>query len=133
MQIFIAKYHGRQYNTIMNIILGDKAYNQVKDKYIVLELDTFRIDEQEHKSYCVLDAGDIPLGEMPELPLWQENHAKFIENWHKGDFNFCEQMVDHLMKRWGGHMNSFYTTVFGRIQELKEQDLPEDWDGVIQK
>ena len=117
----------------MNIILGEDAYNRVKDKFLVLELDTFCVQGENHVSYCVLDAADIPLGEMPEIPLWRENHAKLIENWHKGNFEFCEQMIDHLTKRWGGHMNSFYTEVYGRIQDLKEKELPADWTGVIQK
>jgi len=117
----------------MNIILGEDAYNQVKDKFIVLELDTFCVNNENHKSYCVLDASDIPLGEMPEIPLWQENHAKLIENWHKGDFNFCDQMLEHLMKRWGGHMNSFYSEVQARVNDLKDSELPGDWTGVIQR
>jgi hypothetical protein len=117
----------------MNIILGEDAYNQVKDKYITLELDTFCISDENHKSYCVLDASDIPLGEMPELALWEDNHAKLIENWHKGNFEFCEQMIDHVMKRWGGHMNSFYTELYSRIQDIKDKELPEEWNGVIQR
>jgi hypothetical protein len=117
----------------MNIILGDDAYNTVKEKYIVLQLDTFCIAGSEVPSYCVLDAGDIPLSEMEQLPLWQENHKKMVENWHRGNFNFCEQMIEHLMQRWGGHLNSYYTTVYGRIQDIKGNDLPEDWDGIIVK
>jgi hypothetical protein len=117
----------------MNIILGDTTYQQVKDKYIVLELDTFNIDGDDVTSYCVLDAGDIPLSEMSELSTWQENHAKIVSNWHKGNFNFCEQMIEHARTRWGGHLNSFYDTMYSRIQELKGADLPEGWNGTIQR
>ena len=85
----------------MNIILGDTTYQQVKDKYIVLELDTFNIDGDDVTSYCVLDAGDIPLSEMSELPIWQENHAKLVSNWHKGNFNFCEQMIEQTVSSNG--------------------------------
>jgi len=117
----------------MNIILGDDAYQTVKDKYLVLELDTFLIKGEPIKSYCVLDAGDLPLSEMQDLPLWEENHNKIISNWHKGNFEFCEQMIEHAQTRWGGNLRSFYSTMHDKIQDLKDQQLPEGWDGIVVK
>jgi len=108
----------------MNIILGEEAYQTVKDKYLVLELDTFIIKGTPHTSYCVLDASDIPLGEMPELSLWEDNHSKIIKNYRNGNYDFCEQMIEHATTRWGGHLSSFYTTLNSRIQEIKESDQP---------
>ena len=42
-------------------------------------------------------------------------------------------MIDHVMKRWGGHMNSFYTELYSRIQDIKDKELPEEWNGVIKR
>lgn len=121
------------YNKNMNIILGKSARQNLGDKYIVLELDSFRIGDEIVPSYCVLDAGNIPLNEMQELPLWQENHSKLIENYRLQNWNFCEQMIEHLQNRWAGEVNSFYHDLYARIQEHKSQDLPGDWQGYIER
>jgi len=117
----------------MNIILGKSARQNLGDKYIVLELDTFEIAGELVPSYCVLDAGDIPLSEMQDIPAWVENHDKIMENYRKQNWNFCEQMIEHIQTRWGGALNSFYLTLYSRIQELKQQELPEEWNGSIKR
>ena len=60
----------------MQIILGKEHAESIGEKYIVLELDTFKMQDKYVPSYCILDAGAIPLSEMQELPLWQENQLK---------------------------------------------------------
>jgi len=40
-------------------------------------------------------------------------------------------MIDHCQGRWGGELNSFYTEIYARVQDLKHQTLPEDWDGTL--
>tara|TARA_B100000780_G_C21082719_1_gene436095 strand:- start:776 stop:1135 length:360 start_codon:yes stop_codon:yes gene_type:complete len=112
----------------MQIILGKEHAESIREKYIVLELDTFKMQDEYVPSYCILDAGAIPLSEMQELPLWQENHQKLIENYRKQNWDFCEQMIDHISPKWGGSVASFYITLYGRIQELKSEKLGKDWD-----
>jgi len=117
----------------MQIILGKEIADQVGDKYIVLELDTFKHDSELKTAYAVLDAGAIPLGEMQEIPKWVEHHNKIIENYRKQNWSFCEQMIEHCQNRWGGELNSFYTDLYVRIQDLKNKELSDSWDGTLQR
>ena len=115
---------------IMKITLGTKE--QIKDlaeRYVVLELDTFKVKGEEIPSWCVVDAGDIGLGEMTELQHWQEQHANLIKNYKQGDWNFCEQMVEHLQGKFGGNLDSFYTELYSRLKGTK----PEPYTYVIEK
>ena len=113
--------------------MGREIAEQVGDKYIVLELDTFRgADNKLTPAYAVLDAGTISLGEMPEIPKWVDHHNKIMENYRKQNWDFCEQMIEHCQQRWNGELNSFYAEVYSRIQSLKQQDLPADWDGSLE-
>jgi len=113
--------------------MGKETADQIGEKYIVLELDTFKVEGKLVPAFAVLDAGSIPLGEMQEIPTWIEHHNKVMENYYKQNWEFCEQMIDHCQNRWGGALNSFYTEVYTRIQDLKKKPLPKDWDGVIVK
>jgi len=117
----------------MNIILGEDQYQALKDQYIVLKLDTLVINGDKIPSYCVLDAKSIPLDEMTQLDHWRNNHNKIIENYHKRNFAFVEQMIEHCRNRWGGELESFYIDLYARTQKFKKQKLPDNWTGYIEK
>jgi hypothetical protein len=118
----------------MNIVLGDQALNdlvlsEVNQRYMVLELDTFRVQDQNVKSYCVVDS--VPVNEIPLQQQWSDLHSKLIENYQKRNWNFCLQALEHLKGRWNGQIDSFYLILENRINNLVQQDLDSDWNGVI--
>jgi hypothetical protein len=76
----------------MKIVLAtEEDIKPVADRYLVLELDTFRIKGTEIPSWCIVDAGDIGLADMTELAHFKEQHENLIRNYKKGDLNFVEQ------------------------------------------
>lgn len=114
----------------MKIVLAtEEDIKPVAERYLVLELDTFRIEGKEIPSWCIVDAGDIGLADMTELAHFKEQHENLIRNYKKGDLNFVAQMVDHLRGKFGGNLDSFYTELYSRTQQEKA-DL---WDYVIEK
>jgi len=114
----------------MKIVLAtNEQIAPVKEKYLVLELDTFRIKDQVVPSWCIVDAGDIPLSDMTQLDHYATQHANLIKNYKKGDLNFCEQMVEHLKGKFGGTVDSFYTEIYSRTQKPKT----DPWDYIITK
>lgn len=117
----------------MQIIMGQETADEIGEKYIVLALDTFKVEGKLVPAFAVLDAGSIPLGEMQEIPKWVKHHDKIMENFYKKNWSFCEQMIEECQNRWGGELLSFYTEIFARVQDLKTKRLPNDWDGVIIK
>ena len=114
----------------MKIVLAtEEQIADVAERYLVLELDTFRIEDKIVPSWCIVDAGDIGLAEMTELAHFKEQHENLIKNYKKGDLNFVEQMLEHLQGRFGGNLDSFYTELYARLQQPKL----EPWDYVINK
>ena len=94
----------------MKIVLATKdQIAEVADRYLVLELDTFRVRDQVVPSWCIVDAGDITLQDMTELAHYKEQHENLIRNYKKGDLNFVEQMLEHLKGKFGGSLDSYYT------------------------
>ena len=114
----------------MKIVLAtEQDIAPVKDRYLVLELDTFSIQQNIVPSWCVIDAGDIPLSEMTELDHYKKQHENLIKNYKKGNLGFVEQMLEHLKGKFGGNVDSFYTELFARLQQPKSNP----WDYVITK
>jgi hypothetical protein len=114
----------------MKIILATQEdIKPVQERYLVLELDTFRIKGTEIPSWCIIDAGDIGLSEMTELDHFKKQHENLIRNYKKGDLNFVEQMLEHLKGKFGGNVDSFYTELYARTQQPKT----DPWDPVIEK
>lgn len=114
----------------MKILLAQQEDIQdIADRYLVLELDTFRIKGVSVPSWCIIDAGDIGLAEMTELNHWKEQHQNLIKNWKLGNLNFVEQMIEHLRGKFGGNVDSFYTELYARTQ----QEKTDPWDPVIEK
>lgn len=114
----------------MKIVLAtEHDIKPVKDKYLVLELDTFRIKENIVPSWCIIDAGDIPLSEMTQLDHYKTQHENLIKNYKKGNLNFVEQMLEHLKGKFGGTVDSFYTELYSRTKQPKS----DPWDYIITK
>ena len=116
----------------MNIIFGDNIAT-IEDKYTVLELDTFRIGPSgpTNTAYCVLEL--IPVHEMVEAESLINLHHNLMENYKKRDWNYCEQALEHLMGKWGGELDTFYSELSIRIAKLKTLSLTDEWSPVIQK
>ena len=117
----------------MNIVFDTDQINNISDKYIVLELDKFNINGKITQSYCILDASNIPLIEMPDIQQWQKNHNKILENYHKKNWSYVEEMCNHIRNRCGGELVTFYDDIYSRVADLKKRDLKEDWSGVIER
>jgi hypothetical protein len=115
----------------MNIVLGEENVADIKDRMTVLELDSFRLQNQIVKSYCVL--GEVNIQDLIQLQSLSDLHANLIKNYRLQNWNFCQQAIEHLIGRWNGQVDSFYEDLDSRIQNLKQQSLPEDWDGTIVK
>ncbi len=117
----------------MHIIFGTAAAQQAAEKYTVLELDRMRLEPLGPvvDTYCIIET--VPLEEIAQLDNYCRLHAKLMENYRRKDWNFCEQVLEHLHGRWGGVMNSFYDEISQRVAKYKQQDPGEDWDGIYEK
>lgn len=116
----------------MNIIFGEAA-KQLPDKFTVLELDTIKLVSTGEKftSYCIIE--EVPLGDFPILESYVKVHHDMMQAYRYRNWEYCDAAIKGLMGKWNGEADSFYIELLSRIAKLKEQDLPEDWDGSLEK
>ena len=117
----------------MNIIFGDNTAALAKEKYTVLELDTFIVSghDQPIKTYALLER--IPLEEMSTVNNFQTLHNNLIVEYQKRNWNYCKDAIEKLKGRWHGELDTFYVELCDRVQVLETQLLPDDWNGTIVK
>lgn len=115
----------------MNIIFGI-ARDQLPDHYTVVELDTFRtVTGARHTAYCVLE--NIPMHELPHMQHWLKIHHDLLLNYRAREWNYCERAIEALMGRWNHELDSFYSDLLSRVQDLKIHAPDQSWDGSILK
>lgn len=116
----------------MNIVLGDVS-KDLATRHVVLPLDTFHVTghAQPVTSFCVIES--VPMDELRLLDNWRDLHEKLISNYHKKNWDFCQQALEHLIGRWNGELDSFYLDLGQRISRYQEQDPGPDWSGIIQR
>jgi hypothetical protein len=117
----------------MNIIFGTEMAKQAQNRYTVLELDTFNLlpTDEVVTTYCLVE--NIPIEEMPIIENLKELHANLMTEYKKRNWSYCEDTIAHLTGKWHQELNSFYTELHQRIQDLKQQDLPQDWTGRLDR
>jgi len=113
----------------MNIIFGDSVAQQAGEKYTVLELDTFLVDNQPNTAYALVE--QVSLTEIITLDKFKELHSNLLKEYRKRNWEYCEDAIEHLQGKWNGELDTFYSELLNRIQDLKTQSLPDDWTGVI--
>jgi hypothetical protein len=115
----------------MNIIFGDNIAELAREKYTVLELDTFVIEDRDQTATAYAMVEKIPLLEMTTLSHYQDLHDNLMREYRKRNWKYCEDAMGHLRGRWGTELDSFYSELHQRIQNLKTQSLDDSWTGAI--
>jgi hypothetical protein len=117
----------------MNIIFGDNVAELAREKYTVLELDTFLIESQNQTATAYAIVEQVPLHELAALAQFKTLHENLMTEYRKRNWKYCEDAIEHLRGKWGRAIDTFYTEIYYRIQYLKTQSLPNDWNGVVVK
>jgi hypothetical protein len=115
----------------MNIIFGDNVAELAREKYTVLELDTFVIKDRDQTATAYAIVEKIPLLEMTNLSHYQDLHTNLMREYRKRNWKYCEDAIGHLQGRWSTELDSFYSELQQRIKNLKTQSLDDSWTGSI--
>lgn len=104
-------------------IIFDDVDESLREKHIVLELDTF-VDPKSgetRKAYCVIE--NISLTEFPVVGAYVSAHHDMMDAYHSGHWEYCRHALSGLTGKWNGEMDSFYQALSERIGD---QDSPPE-------
>ena len=61
----------------------------------------------------------------------KEVHNKMLANYREQKWDEAVTLVNRLMPSFGGGMKHYYELWLERIEEMRNANLPKDWDGVF--
>ena len=99
----------------MQIIWDQAAAEQLRNSHTVLELETFDVKGIRVPTYCVVPAEKIGIDGFAMLERYKELHAGFVKAYYDKDYKLCHDIVEHLMGKFGGELDTFYDEIMGRI------------------
>lgn len=117
----------------MNIILGKENVENIQDKHIVLELDSFYLQGSSDPVTAYGIVEKLPIEQISSADQFKELHNNMMKNYRLRNWKYVEDALEHLVGKWFGEYDTFYNELSRRVQSLKEQDLGSDWDGIIDK
>ena len=98
----------------MQIIMGKENAALLRERYTLLELETF---EWSGTAYCVLAPEDIALTDMPDLERLCRLHQALIDALNRGDYATVSEALPHLIGRFSGSVDTFYDIIGQRIKD----------------
>jgi len=117
----------------MHIIFGNDQANILKEKYVVLELDTFKFSPSGLTAIAYAVVEHVVIAELAMIETLNKLHTDLMINYRKKDWNFCDQAIEQLVGKWNGELDSFYIELQRRISTYKETDPGENWDYLIHR
>jgi len=115
----------------MNIIFGNST--DLVTKYTKLELDTIYVEDTGEviTAYGIIET--IPLQEFPRVEANMKNHDMLLKQYRLRNWDYCVTAINALMGSWNGELDSFYTELMNRIENLKQNPPGPEWNGMLIK
>ena len=122
-----ARLEGQSKNYGVKILLGPKTAEAVKDDYTILELDNIAVKGKTVgvQIYTVIDS------KSATTLAAQRHHEVMHAKYRDQDFEAVMAYCKSLQSEFGGVMKDYYEMWTQRCEDLMQQDLPVNWDGVF--
>lgn len=99
----------------MNVIFGRKNAEDLKERHLILELETFDAGGKSLECFCIVPGESIPVGELTSIQQYSKIHQTLVDNLNKKNYTVCQELIGHLYGRFGGELDSFYQVILDRI------------------
>jgi hypothetical protein len=100
----------------MDIIFSRQAAEELSERYTVLELETFDVEDKILETFCVVPGDRIPIEEVVKLDHWKKLHNEFVNANKEKNAKLCHDLLPYLKGKWGGELDEFYDIVCDRFK-----------------
>jgi adenylate cyclase len=109
----------------VRIIIGERTAELLDGEYPLAELDCIAVKGKTKgvKIYTIVNGTGIDKGYL-------RSHGEFIKAYRHQDWDQALTYINVLRNAFKGELNEYYEMMAERIAELREANLPSDWDGV---
>ena len=92
----------------MNIIFEEKLTEDIREKYILLELDTFSPEPNVFKKcWALIGKDEVNVQEVHNMDQFTDLHHNMIKNYGLKNWKFCHDALDHLIGKFRGEIERY--------------------------
>jgi hypothetical protein len=99
---------------------GEEKTELLKEKYTVLELDTFLVNGQEIKAYCTLE--QISLSQLSQIDPMRTLHHTLIKSYGQQDWKTCLDNAETLIETYDDETLNAEKPSWQRCCEMQHTD-----------
>ena len=124
-----SRLEGQSKNYGVLIVLGPVTTERLDGEYFTIELDKIAVKGKK-EGVNIHTVFYNPTEDHKEL--WEENldiHNEMLVTYRKQDWNKAVKMTNALKGSFDGKMDHYYDIWLERIEEMREKNLPDTWDG----
>ena len=114
----------------VSILVGEDTYKHVSD-LAMLELDLIKVIGREAPVKVYTLIGDEQYAQSAEFKKWQVVHDKMLVSYRDADLSIAEKNCQEAEDMATSQMQDFYSLYKTRINDLKKNPPPKNWDGVF--
>lgn len=125
-----SRLEGQSKNYGVLIVLGPVTAERVEGEYFTLELDCIAVKGKKDGVNIFTVFYNPIEQEMAEWKHKREVHELMLEYYRKQQWDKAIALIDTLQGSFNGSMDHYYELWLERIEDMKNANLPSDWDGV---
>jgi hypothetical protein len=99
----------------MEIIFSREVAEGLRERYTVLELETFDVEGKTLETFCVVPAEKLMM-EMGQLTDNVAVHNQLIQSLKENNNDIVVELSQSLKGKFGGELDSFYDILLERLK-----------------
>jgi adenylate cyclase len=126
-----ARLEGQSKGYGVQIVLGKNTAENMETDFAMIELDKIAVKGKTEavRIFTSLGKYDV-LHKTVNWVMAHNQHTKFLELYRQQQFDMALKFASDLRDEFDGMLADYYDIMKQRIIELRESDMPKDWDGV---
>lgn len=126
-----SRLEGQSKNYGVLIVLGPITAERLGDDYFTIELDCIAVKGKKEgvTIYTVFYNPDVSVA--ADWVAARDLHNLMLSYYRKQEWETAVKIVNDLKGEFDGNMDQYYDLWLERIEEMRNANLPADWDGVF--
>ena len=109
----------------VRMIIGERTAELLDGEYPLAELDCIAVKGKTKgvRIFTIVNGTGVD-------KAYLGSHARFIKAYRDQEWDLCLKFIRMLKGAFKGELDEYYAMMEERIAELRQANLPKDWDGV---
>jgi adenylate cyclase len=124
-----SRLEGQSKNYGVLIVLGPITAERLGDEYFTIELDCIAVKGKKEGVTIYTVFYNPNADAMTKWLTAREKHNEMLAAYRQQDWKRAVKLVNELQGEFDGNMDHYYEIWLERIEDMRNANLPKDWNG----